>query len=46
LRTRHQIELALSTMGAVIELCARQGNGIEARARRPREPAVSPSVIP
>jgi len=35
LRTRRQIAATLGQLGAQVELCARQGNGIEARARRP-----------
>ena len=35
LRTRKQILRTLLELGAEVELCARQGNGIEARARRP-----------
>lgn len=35
LRTRGQIAATLHQLGAQVELCARQGNGIELRARRP-----------
>ncbi|MDQ3648281.1 MAG: class I SAM-dependent methyltransferase [Actinomycetota bacterium] len=35
LRTRGQIQRSLEQLGARVEICARQGNGIEARARRP-----------
>lgn len=35
LRTRRQIERGMAEMGAQVELCARQGNGIEVRGRRP-----------
>jgi SAM-dependent methyltransferase len=35
LRTRRQIERMLVRLGADVELAARQGNGVEARCRRP-----------